>query len=77
MNKKIGIITHHNSFNYGAALQAYATVCFFSRSQLDPIIINYQPDYIQGYGTYKKTFKEVSLENINILKKIIFIEELK
>ncbi len=72
MNKKIGIVTHHNSFNYGAALQAYATVTFLKNNNLEPIIIDYCPDYLQGFGTYKKTYKELSLNNTNIIKKVLF-----
>ena len=72
MNKKVGIVTHHNSFNYGAALQAYATVSFLKNNQLEPIIIDYCPDYLQGFGTYKKTYSELSLNNTNIIKRVLF-----
>ena len=32
--KKIAVITYHRSYNYGAVLQAYATVKFFENQGL-------------------------------------------
>lgn len=32
--KKIAVITYHRSYNYGADLQAYATVKFFENQGL-------------------------------------------
>lgn len=40
--KKIGIITYHNSFNYGAVLQAYATQKILEYMKYDSYIINYE-----------------------------------
>ena len=48
MNKKnkIGVITLHNSYNYGAVLQAYAT-CEYIKSigYKDVELINYENKY--------------------------------
>lgn len=58
--KKIAIITYHRSYNYGAALQAYATVRFFESMGYYPQIIDYYPANLRGYGTYKNSFFDVS-----------------
>lgn len=72
MTKQIGIITHHNSYNYGAALQAYATVLFLKDLGFAPQMINYYPEYLQGFGTYRKTFKELLISREGIIKSILF-----
>lgn len=41
MNKKIGLITFHDTANYGAALQAYATINIISKLGFNVEIINY------------------------------------
>lgn len=58
--KKIAIITYHRSYNYGAALQSYATVCFFESLGYSPRIIDYYPANLRDYGTYKSSFYDVS-----------------
>lgn len=69
--KKIGIITHHNSFNYGASLQAFATIKFFQANGYDPYIINYRPEYIQAYETFGKTFKTYRVQGTNLLRSLL------
>lgn len=58
--KKIGIITFHRSYNYGAALQAYATIQFLACNGYEPIIIDYCPSNLNEYGTFKALFNDVS-----------------
>ena len=45
--KKIGIMTIHTTYNYGAALQAYATQAFFNSHGYDAELINYTNPFIQ------------------------------
>lgn len=59
-NKTVGIITFHRSYNYGAALQAYATVQFLASNGYDPVIIDYCPSNLNKYGSFKTLFNDVS-----------------
>lgn len=59
-NKKVGIITFHRSYNYGAALQAYATVQFFASNGYNPVVIDYCPSNLNKYGSFKALFNDVS-----------------
>lgn len=43
--KKISIITIHSIYNYGSALQSYATQCFLEKLGYDAELIDYRPDY--------------------------------
>lgn len=43
--KKVGIVTMHRSYNYGAVLQAYATQKFFANAGFAPEIIDYTNPY--------------------------------
>lgn len=47
MAKKVGIVTIHTTFNYGAVLQAYATETFFNNNGYDAELINYTNQHIQ------------------------------
>lgn len=58
--RKIGIITFHRSYNYGAALQAYATVQFLACNGYEPMVIDYCPSNLNKYGTFKTLFSDVS-----------------
>ena len=64
--KKIAVITYHRSYNYGAVLQAYATVKFFENQGFDVKIIDYYPQNLRGFGTYKNSFNDVSNANRNL-----------
>lgn len=48
--KKIAIITLHSVKNYGSALQAYATQCYFENMGLDPVIIDYRRPWETSAG---------------------------
>lgn len=41
---KIGILTYHSVYNFGANLQVYSTVGYLRNNGLDPIIINWIPE---------------------------------
>ena len=69
--KKIAVITYHRSYNYGAVLQAYATVKFFENQGFDVKIIDYYPQNLRGFGTYKNSFNDVSNANRNFLVRCI------
>ena len=45
--KRIGIMTIHTTYNYGAVLQAYATQAFFNNKGYDAELINYTNPHIQ------------------------------
>ena len=66
-NKKIGIITFHNSYNCGSMMQTYALQTILEKKGYNPEIINY---YTEGQTQiYKTFFKPDSIKNIikNIL----------
>ena len=46
MNKKIGVCTIHSTYNYGALLQAYATVEYLKGIGYDAELVNYVNPYI-------------------------------
>ena len=60
--KKIGLITYHSAYNYGAALQAFAAQAAINGMGQACTIINYQPSarknsYDMGYQI-RETFKK-------------------
>lgn len=59
--KKIGIITIHTDFNYGAVLQAYATEKFLELNNYSAEIINYENSHIkkQSQLAYKQGDKYI------------------
>ena len=66
-NKKIGIITFHNSYNCGSMMQTYALQTILEKKGYNSEIINY---YTEGQTQiYKTFFKPDSIKNIikNIL----------
>lgn len=69
---KIGIITFHNTSNYGAALQAYATVTALRQKGYDAEIINYSnKTRTEKYSALKRVKNALkSKEPIQLLKAI-------
>lgn len=56
--KKIGILTYHNSINYGSVLQAYALTSFLKLKGYDVEIIDYKPKRLKEiYRLFNKGFK--------------------
>lgn len=70
--KKIEIITFHKVYNYGAALQAYATVKFLEECGFEAEIIDYYANNLKGYGTIKSALREVANENHNIFIRLLY-----
>lgn len=73
---KIGIITLHNSFSFGACLQAYATYMAVRQLGHEAVMIDYRNSYEQSQNHVLPTKKDISLkkrivtvaENILLLK---------
>lgn len=83
MNKKIGIITFHCSYNYGSALQAYALQKYLNKNYSDTKIIdfvlkkNFEQYYIFRYIYYKKIkyfFEDLKYFKKNMRRRKSFIE---
>lgn len=55
--KKICIITYHNPCNYGATLQALATVIFLKDCGFDVEIIDYVPSSRRNFGNLKSIIR--------------------
>lgn len=69
--KDVCLITYHRAYNYGAVLQAYATIIVLNSYNFNTKIIDYTPEYLQGYGTLKNTFYQADNKNKNLIKRII------
>lgn len=66
---KVGIITLHRVYNYGSALQAYATQRYFERLGYDAFVI----DYITPQRTLKRIFAAPSANsNCHGIKQLIY-----
>ena len=50
---KIGILTYHSVYNFGANLQAYSTVEYLKNNGFEPIVINWIPEDLED--RYDKT----------------------
>jgi hypothetical protein len=53
---KVGILTYHNTMNYGAALQTYATQEALRGMGMDAEIIDYTNEYRRGSYSFRKRF---------------------
>ncbi len=74
MKKKIGILTFHNSFNYGALLQAYATQKFLSENGYDASFIDYSNNYENKGNKMLSIRKNLSFKRniIQNIKNVVF-----
>ena len=68
---KIAVITYHNSYNYGAALQAYATVEYLKSLGCDPYLIDYYPENLRDFGTFRAAYKETGYKTKNRMKRLL------
>jgi Polysaccharide pyruvyl transferase. len=57
---RIGILTFHFNYNYGAVLQAYASVCALRALGHEPEIVNYVPSYLRADASY---FRGLGIRN--------------
>ncbi len=68
---KVSIITYHRVYNYGAALQAYATEKIFEKLGYEAEIVDYIPKKVKRYGGYRQISYESKMFYSNPLKKFI------
>lgn len=66
---KIGILTYHCAFNYGAVLQCYALQEYLKSLGHEVYVINYRPNYLK-YSLFI-WYNWLSLSPIKCIKKII------
>ena len=67
--KKAAIITLHRVYNYGSALQAYATQLIFEKAGFDSIII----DYITPERTFKKKLATLPPDvHFSVIKSVLY-----
>lgn len=58
MDKKIGILTFHRAFSYGAVLQAYALQNFLRKNNIENEIIDYNCEYMVEH--YQKIIRKTN-----------------
>ncbi len=57
---KIGILTYHSVYNFGANLQVYSTVGYLRNNGFEPVIINWVPEDLEE--RYDRTIPKVQIE---------------
>lgn len=67
---KIGILTFHFAYNYGAMLQAYALSTYLSKCGYDVKIINYFPDELKHLYTLNPFIAVSKKEVLGKIKKL-------
>lgn len=68
---KISVITYHRVYNYGAALQAYATEKCFNQLGYDAEIVDYIPKKVRNYGSFGQVYYESGLFSKNPVKRLV------
>ena len=68
---KVDIITMHMIHNYGSVLQTYATCEIFRRLGLEPEIIDYYPDRLAGYGSFKQLYIDAKPFHHSVIKCVL------
>ncbi len=58
---KIGILTYHSVYNFGANLQVYSTVGYLKNNGYDPIVINWIPVDLEA--RYNLTVPKIQIES--------------
>ena len=69
--KSINIITYHRACNYGAVLQAYATLDFFKTRGYEAKLIDYTPKYLRNYKSFSGIYNQVDNLKYSIFKRIL------
>lgn len=73
LRKKIGILTIHGVYNYGAMLQAYALQTYISSQDVSVEIIDYRPiDVYRPYSLYLQDLVKRPRAFIRVLRNRIF-----
>lgn len=68
---KISVITYHRVYNYGAALQAYATEKALNNLGYEAELVDYIPKKVKNYGSVAQVFYESGLFSDNLVKRIL------
>ena len=68
---KIDIITMHGVYNYGSALQTYATKSYLERKGHEVEIIDYYPGRMRHYGSISQLFRDANTFHHNAVKSAI------
>ncbi len=71
---KIGIVTYHRSYNYGALLQAIATRYVLEKEGNEVYYVDYWPDYHQqmyAFFSYKRLCSRGVVSGIKYLKRFL------
>ena len=69
---KIDIITMHGVYNYGSALQTYATITYLERKGHEVEIIDYYPGRMRHYGSISQLFRDANTFHHNAVKAQLF-----
>lgn len=57
---KIGILTYHSVYNFGANLQVYSTIGYLKNYGFEPIVINWVPEDLEE--RYNRTIPKIQIE---------------
>lgn len=68
---KIGILTYHRAYNYGAVLQCYALKEVLTRIGHDVYVIDYRQPDIERFYKFKTSFLLVNNKNLSFAKRIL------
>jgi polysaccharide pyruvyl transferase WcaK-like protein len=72
---KIGILTYHSVYNFGANLQVYSTVGYLKNNGFEPVIINWVPEDLEE--RYNRTIPKVQIEaHKNFIEKNLPLTEI-
>ena len=55
---KLSLITMQGVYNYGSALQTYASQRVFERLGLEVEVVDYYPERMRGYGTIQQLYRD-------------------
>jgi polysaccharide pyruvyl transferase WcaK-like protein len=58
---KIGILTYHSVYNFGANLQVHSTIGYLKNNGFDPIVINWVPVDLEE--RYNRTIPKIQIES--------------
>lgn len=68
---KIDVITMHGVYNYGSALQTYATKTYLEKKDYEVEIIDYYPGRMKNYGSISQLYRDANTFHHNALKSAI------
>lgn len=68
---KISVITMQNVYNYGSALQSYATEKYFADKGYEVEFVNYYPNQMKRYGSVRQIYTDALAFHKNKIKSLI------